>query len=454
VAGLSYRRSMGRVAVVLNFVNQLVDLSMSSGGSRDVVPGAPQDLMTPTLGVGPGNEAYGTADTKFSEQLVTDLTVDFSQAIFKCLYHVTQNNRLQVHDPRFWCGNPVTGLASELNTNTMAADVIAGTNKQVPWQGISGYALTAMNQFVTKYPLTLPAATRDRAAKAISDTIASSLAGSSLWSMLIGGLLPNFGCAVIPVAGSAIVAPLLPMSRQHYAVLNNEDYIDFDMTTMSQRPLYGVGILSNYEMGTIHNGDRKMCLGASYVPGITTTKLGMWMFANAPVWMENWTNHDPEALNGNAAVNKMLANPANNAVGANTAAVARDPSAELGAVNDAMARYAQMLYASNALRGRTGSVTGKLRFDICPGTTIKLRGKSSLGLEPGVDTLATDLLALVAGVTVAINIDGSAAATTFELTNIRTEAENESPRFSMISHPFFDTNWFKGGPLVPELSRV
>jgi hypothetical protein len=93
---------------------------------------------------------------------------------------------------------------------------------------------------------------------------------------------------------------------------------------------------------------------------------------------------------------------------------------------------------------------GKLRFDICPGTTLLVKSKGELKSE-GVDELASDLYGLVSRVTVTINSEQASAATTLELTNIRTDVENQQDRFSLASHPFFDDNFFETAPLVPSL---
>lgn len=114
-----------------------------------------------------------------------------------------------------------------------------------------------------------------------------------------------------------------------------------------------------------------------------------------------------------------------------------------------MSNYARMFYATNALKGRDGSLTGKLRFDVTPGTTVRIKGSSTTS-GAGSDSVYGDLFAFVAAVNISIDAEAPAANTTFELTNIRTEAENAKDRFSMTTHPFFDS-YFNGAPLVHSL---
>jgi hypothetical protein len=450
VSGTSYRRSLGRVSLVLNMVNQLVDLSMSSGGSTDVVPGAPHDLMLPTLAEGPGGEPIGTAASKFIDELPTDLDVDFSEGVLKSLYEVSQNNQLQVH--KAWCDLAPTGPVNDERANTKAARVIEGFDK---WNGIEGYAGGADAAYAKPYPLNIHTKGKEHTAQRIGDVIAASLAGTSMWSMLVGSLIPEFGVFIIPIAQTAFMAPIIPMNREAAKIIEPNDYADFNLKTMSQRPLYGVGVMGNYQTATIGKPatDNKQCVGETFVAKAADgedANDGMWMFVPAPKWMDDWTNFDPGALDGDAGIDKMLGEVSHDAVGVKDAAVDRNPDDEVDDWNDVMKKYAQMMYAQNALRGREGTIVGKLRFDICPGTTLLVKSKGELKSE-GVDELASDLYGLVSRVTVTINSEQASAATTLELTNIRTDVENQQDRFSLASHPFFDDNFFETAPLVPSL---
>jgi len=450
VSGISYRRSLGRVSMVLNMVNQLVDLAMSSGGSADVVPGAPHDLMMPTLAEGPGGAPIGTASSKFVEELPADLNTDFSKGLLKALYFVSQKNQLQIH--KAWCDGDVgaSGPAEGLRANTKASRVIEGFGY---WKGIKNYKGTS--KYTQAYPLDIHSQGREHTAQRIGDTIAASLAGTSMWGMLIGSIIPEFGCFLIPTAEEAYLAPVIPMCRESSKFIGPSDYADFNLRTMSQRPLYGVAVMGNYSTATIARpgSDNKQCVGASFVAKANDggdANDGMWMFVPAPRWMDDWTNYDPEALQGNASVDNMLSKPAHDAVGVDQAAIKRNPDDEVDDWNDVLEKYAQMVYAGNSLRGREGTIVGKLRFDICPGTTVLVKSKGELK-SAGVDELASDMYGMVSRVTVTINSEQASAATTLELTNLRTDVENLSDRFSMQSHPFFNSNFFKYAPLVSSL---
>ena len=463
VSGMSYRRSLGRVSLVLNMTNQLVDLAMSSGGSKDVVPGAPHDLMLPTLSEGPGGKDVGTAASKFVEELPTDLNVDFSMGVLKSLHWLSQNNQIQTHDggstDNPWCHGD-SGIASERASNEKASRVIEGFED---WNGIEGYSSdeedgtsARSSGYAKPYPLEIHSTGQDHTAQCIGNVIASSIAGSSMWEMLIGALIPEFGVFIIPLAQSAIMAPIIPTNRTAYKVIKSSDYADFNLKAMSQRPLYGVGVMGSYQTATIvkTSSDNKQCVGASYVAKAddgTEFVDGMWMFVEAPRWMDDWINHDPAPADGeDTSVSKMLNGTSHDATGVDDEAVDREPDDEVEEWNDVMEKYARMMYASNSLKGRQGTVVGKLRFDICPGMTVMLDADRELK-SPGVDQFPTSLFGLVARITITIDAEQASANTAIELTHLRTDVENEQDRFSMETHPFFDQNFFEGAPLVESL---
>lgn len=449
VSGLSYRRSAGAVALVINMINRLADLAMSSGGSKDVVPGTPTDFMLSTLIPGPGTGNAGSADTKFIESMPQELPVDFSKAILNALFYVSQTNRLQTHESDSVC--KPSNVGTERNANNMAADVIQGSGD---WRGIANYTSAGASKYVTSYPLQAHTTGYEKIAKYIGDQLAASMASTSMWGMLLGTALDDFGCAVIPMAQTAIIAPVLAMSRDYSLVIDPYEYADFDMSMQSKRPLYGVGVMGNYQMGTINDDSPKLCIGAAYTAKADNGQPfndGMWMFVQAPQWMDDWMNHDPSALNGNADVNKLMGEVSHDNAGVEGGVVKRNPGAEVDDWNSVMEKYARSVYAANALRGREGMLVGKLRFDITPGMTVRINNKGDL-LSGGVDTLAVALLGFVTSVTVMINAEQSSATTSLELSNLRTSVENSADRFSMTSHPFFGSNYFKYAPIVPGLS--
>lgn len=443
VSGIAYRRSLGRVSLVLNMVNKLVDLSMSAAGSADVVPGAINDIMLSSTYRGAGGEISATAGGKFIGQLPDDISQDFSEGLLKVVEHLCEQNQLQTH--KAWCGGD-QGVAATERDNSMALNVIKSSGL---WRGI--HNLEGTDEYCKAYPLQITPRGSSFVSDWVGRRVAASLAGDSIWSMLIGSLLPSFGLYLIPISTEAYLAPIIPMSRLIGKTIKANEYVDFNMKMMSQRPLYGVGIFASYNLATVEkDGDGKLCVGATYTARSSQgeTNDGMWMFTQAPGWMDGWVNYDPKVTDGNPDVVAMMNQPSHDAAGVETEAVNRSPSNEVDGWNATMAQYARMLYASNSLRGREGSLVGKLRFDIAPGTTLRLEAKGDNTNLP--DDLAASMVGLVASVTVTINAEQASATTSFKLTNLRTLFENADDRMSMSNHPFFPAH-FNYAPLVKSL---
>ncbi len=438
VSGVSYRRSVGRVSLVVNMVSVLVGLSQSSVGSGDVVPGAINDLLLPETFRGAGGEIASNAGGKFIGQLPDDISIDFSEGLLKVIKYICEENQLQTHDQ--WCGtNQGPAAASTANTAALLA-LEGGTNL---WRGVRN--LIGTNEYVDKYPLNIHSKGKPYVSDWVGRRVAHSLAGDTIWSLLIGSLLPSFGLYVIPTAREAYVAPCLPMGNKPGKSIYASEYVDFNFSAMSQQPLYGVGIMSNYNLATINGGSPKICVGASYTPYPEGS--GRWLFTNAPGWMDGWVNYDPDTVQGEPDVVKMLNKPTTDVLGNGGTNINRDVSQEAEDWNLSMSRYAQMLYASNSLRGRDGYLVGKLRFDISPGTILFVQGKSGIS---GYDDLATNLIGFVSSVTISINSEQASATTAFNMTNLRTDVENTEPGTSMSDHPFFP-KYFTYAPLVETL---
>lgn len=462
VSGTSYRRSQGSVALVVNFVHKLFDLASSSAGSADLVPGAPNSLVFPAFATDAGGNKAGNGGNIFTKELNTDIGEDLSEGITKLLKEVC-NRPLQTHaavdgQGGIFCdGLPSDNRAGSegLNSPSTNERALSVLEKTEPWQGTTNSG--------TKYPLDAAKAQYAHAINQIGNTVYQSLAGTTLWSMLIGGLLPQFGMGVVPLADEAYIVPLTPAlqsDKNKCKTIQPKEYVDLSMTTMSTRPLYGVGISTKFTNATLPGGagNGKVCCGASFQVELADgdpAAQGQWMFRSPPKWCEDWTSTDPE-MESPKDVEKMLNDESHDAVGEAAAAVNRDVDNEATDWNDSLQQFAKQIYVANALRDRVGRITGKLRFDICPGSTIIIAAKdedtfgNSSGLA-GVSNLPKKLVGFVSRVTSTINAESASATTTFELTHLRTDIEDlVGERFSLASPPFFKEGFY-GAPLVRTL---
>lgn len=257
------------------------------------------------------------------------------------------------------------------------------------------------------------------------------------------------------------LTPALKSSKDKCKTIYPAEYVDFAMTTMSTRPLYGVGIVTKFTNATLPNsGSGKVCCGAAYVvelekEGDPAAK-GQWMFRTPPDWCEDWASTDPKVTDGgDLDVGEMTTKVSQDSQGEEADAFDRDITTEVEPWNDSLKQFAQQIYVANALRDRVGRITGKLRFDICPGSTIIIDAKDlqnrSSANEDGVSELPINLVGFVSRVTTTINAETASATTTYDLTHLRSGTEDAGgDRFSLKTPPFFEEGFY-GAPLVRTL---
>ena len=494
VAGISYRRSGGAISLVINFVQKLFDLSQSSAGSADVVPGDNNSLFSSMLYEGTGGASVGMPQNKFNEELDADINTDFSAGILKCMESLCENSPIQTHGSIFCSGSTVPGgfpstdvdpqsnnralgaLRPEASTEESNDD---SSQPQAGWLGIKN--LKEVSQYTAKYPLKVSGDQKSHVSSQIGNTIFQSLAGTSMWSMLIGSLLPEFGMGIVPIANQAFLVPILPSIRSNEDTkkIKLSEIADISMTSASQRPLYGVGITGNYTDATLRNNNSNKCVGAFFVADSGQANdpaaQGMWMFQQAPRWMDDWLSTPSRVVSRDTSTDNIpdtIAKPptpsaadflekiTNSAFGGELEQFIpeRDIEEETEGWNSVAEKYAKLLYSVNALRDRQAVITGKLRFDISPGSTVIFGVEDDEDDEvedPEGQRPPTGIVGFVARVTVTIDSQNANAMTMYELTHTRTRQEDtqtEEGRFSMESHPFFDET-FRWAPLVESLKE-
>lgn len=98
--------------------------------------------------------------------------------------------------------------------------------------------------------------------------------------------------------------------------------------------------------------------------------------------------------------------------------------------------YAKWQYWMRHYSANIGSLTGKLRFDIAPGSIIRIEGIDGKLYE---DTEEKDYtFACVTSVQCEINLDNRQAATSFSLSHLR---RNEDRTVGVNSHPLYNEVW-------------
>lgn len=232
---------------------------------------------------------------------------------------------------------------------------------------------------------------------------------------------------------SATLAPTFPLydNSVYWRTVESSEYSTVDGRGVSPRRLAGVvmtGQLSSYTGATPTPAQG---VGGTVVGAFRGLPDGQFDIVTAPSWLRV-PNHI-NAKRGKEAVRDF---PGTENV--------PDPNAAIPKLLDAYqigaCALARVLWANRVYGGRSCSISGRLRFDIAPGSVIRL-GVVGKGL-PQVGN--GYMIAFVNAVRVVIDSQTGSASTVLSLSHLRGSSETTGT--SMV-HPIFGTRWC-GSPLV------
>lgn len=403
-------KSLGKYQVELSLVHWLFDLSCSSAVSGNSHVSNPGDLTEAAIytsgatSTAYAGDAIGTAQPIFQSLVSSDfwgaLKTVFSafaqqknkpiNKITGCLDSVFPKNNARA-----------LSALSRIEGVELAAGGLGPTSKaykfasplQFDFQDLSATIITGLTN-------------------AINNELIRTYSESSFWTKLISHFCPAFGLAVVPMIDSALVVADVPIftseNNEPYKIIKAEDYDNETAAGFMERPLAGVVVASSSVSATgidlSAQNDNSTIVGCYATPVVDPD--GVVLYVGSPPWLNFIPKKEQQAANpgGSGSVNT---------------------------IRDIFNKYAKDVYVRNALRGRTQTLSGRLRFDIAPGSIVRVvTSKESVPLDLfGVvdrklnDNLAFDTYGQVARVSVFINTEAPAAGTSFLLTNVRTKEE-------------------------------
>jgi len=267
---------------------------------------------------------------------------------------------------------------------------------------------------------------------------------STLWDKIVGEIAPQFAFAVVPKIRTAQIIPFVPGLRHTYDVeLDLRDLVAMDMQSRVQRPLQAVGVMScaiNSHSNAWTDVVPLNHVGACFSPD--PSPRGMVRIVPSPHWLSELPASAPGAAQTALSLGGLETDPAAK-VGENKTDVTVAEAAN--AMQDYYGRYAHAIYAREMLRGRWGIVSGKVRFDIAPGTTVFLRNQDPIHI-PG-DAQSQNLVGEVVRVTGMLSAEDRKGSTAFQIAYLRTELENTQDATSVDQHPLYEDH-FQGAPLL------
>jgi hypothetical protein len=281
------------------------------------------------------------------------------------------------------------------------------------------------------------------------------MATTTLWDTLVN-MANEYRFAIVPFPGKALVVPYVAGLRTHWDPSNVDftimarDLTAYEMNTRLSMPLRAVGVYSGH-------ASRCGQFGATQrmAPGNDTC--GGWYIARD----DGLVKVEPAPQYMNLIVPSKLSKDSAAVDGQNVKATAVDPDAPAKEPQEdpakekqarqkgALDAYAHAIYCTETLRQRSGYVAGPVRFDICPGSTVKIEGTAGDFLA-GIDPHGEARFATVYRVRLSMDAQGATASTAFDLSNVRTEDENTKDDTSVDKHPLY-TNVWQGDYLLSRL---
>lgn len=466
--GFSYQKVNGRIQPVAHLLHWLTDLGFSSCLSAATHPAIAGSLIDAAVfqskraapGAGGGGQAIFLPHMIGHADLNTNLHEDLWGALkqYMCdMSNYTGFYPVGVGDPGLGrCGGKDT--LNVLTSNNRATRALA----RIEGPGGEDCAGDGVTNTDYKYGSKLTFATPlDVESNAIAGYIGSAMVSDmvqhTFWDLLIGVYCPLFGFDLCPAIDRVVIFPSIPGWRgkggKYWRDISPSDYDYVDETAALPKPLRGVVIHGGFVADTMANA-HEAAVGTSAIPaGLFASPAqdendGAVLYQPPPAWLPqillaglNTANGTPDDTVINSATTP----------GQGSGPKEETPQQLLPDVKTLLDCYARMIFSQNALRGRSGNFSGRLRFDIAPGSHVKIIGSPEKFIG-GEDDLAANKYGQVARMTVEIDAEGRRAVTAFQVIGLRNDAENQDDRTSIPDHPFFPGAIGNGGfPLRPEM---
>lgn len=446
-AGIGYKRNYNSAAYTLHLIHWLDSLNHGSMVNGNWFPGAPYD-MAQSAGYYALAATEGGSNYSYSPLPAIDLAgeivngFNISTDLWGLVLKPILDKILAWPLPRYQSD-------TQLNSDEQLApikDALMRMSADGP--GKAWYAPLALN---------LDDLTSSNAATSVKSAITKdaldSFGYTTMWNKLVGDYAPQFFFAISPSVDFALPVPFFAGLKLPYKLITANEYNHADLNASMLQQLesvdvfYSVNADSGYSIGATKNKSPrpsfKLPLGF-YPPVELQNKRGFKMLKEPPGWM---TNLFPAALfagtsTGQKAGQAMDALSVGNVNNNGPDGYILPEQAQVEQQKSgACMRFAEHWYKTEVLYQRSGEMSGKLRFDIAPGSIIAIETAPT-------DIEAKDILfATVTQVAFAIDAERAAAGTSFTLAHIRTSVENEEPTLTAEQSPLYKAVW-KGAPLA------
>lgn len=470
ITGSGFRKTSSAVEFDLSITHWLSDLNFSSTLSRSSSPQNPGQLSYwPSLPLYPNAGARDPSLFRQGSPITQPQTIINPGTILRDLWGYT----LQTGDPSNWPSLPERGvggikqwltelsLQDRINWRQIREGGCIGA-QPLPDAAQNVEALSALskieplaNGYIDGVPLRMD---RRPGIINIAVQIATQLGyetpevlyNHTIWDKLVGQYGSDLLFAVVPQVEKALVVPFNPGLRRPWAVIYANDYDYFEQYSNIPRPLRGVGLFVGREFAagggvSLNNSPVYNTPGAYYENPKRLNGLVVWK--KAPRWLSTVViPHSYQAGGQDTEIATSFDSKRGDIPDQ------KDPKCKFEDIKPLWCDYARGLYIQEILRGRNGRLSGRLRFDIAPGSIVRIeQPKEEFVVKqmfPGfVTPRRSYIYAQVLRVSCMINSESQRAGTSIQFGFTRDEDENEDESYSTDRHPIWACNWY-GAPLV------
>lgn len=441
--GSSFSRTGNTVGIKLHFIHWLNDLNSTSATNSNFFPGSPYNAqVAAVVPAGSGGTAGNWTQIvpSFVDEMPARMQKDaWTEVLQPWLVFLAEQNRLEAD-------NSLLKNKANRNGNALALDAL---KRMIGFSAKSNYKPLAL-RFHGADTATLG----DCLAAALTQVSVESWQHSTLWGKLISEWAPLMMMSIVPRINDALPIPCVCPIRTPFKTIRSDEYFQFGRIAEQQQVLLGVGIMHGSTSSTgadgvggaeINNPQFLSNLAGWYPPKAPpdVDENGVIMIKNPPHWLTSNVEYSRFAVATAGANGQPIGGVMSPGVGA--APKGLNPAAGAATTGTFLDEYARHWFAAESVRGRTAELAGKLRFDIAPGSQLKIEGRGEAFVEG--DRTAVPLHAVVMRASYTMNCQTLAAGTSFSLAHIRTEAENDGALFVVDQPPLYQQAWL-GGPLV------
>jgi hypothetical protein len=447
-AGIGYQRSGMNSNYTLHLIHWLDDLNCSSMLNGNWAVGVPHDLATAasmhagTMGGGSGY-ANPVPIVDRQKKIITkpNMEEDLWEKVLKPIFHEIAG----FPHPKLRDSAKANADPEQNGNNAAALAALDRMPGKAPQKGVLPLDLCGLNEMLIGYSANM----------GISRMATEAMGYTSFWGKLVGDFGASFLFAVSPGTTFANVIPFFPGLREPWITIEGDDYNAASFNASVAALIESVDIFYSQQAGSGYSTGGKTPQPISYYspwgrfPKDNKEFRGQILLKEAPAWLSNPVPHALYASATAGITDKHPGDGSSPGGGSDTGPGGaprpteaeknfKDPCDKSGNILD---RFAQHWYQSEVLSQRYGELSGKLRFDIAPGSVVKIMTPdSSIGDE-------LPMIGSVVQVSVMINAEQHVAGTSFTLANLRTVRENEDDNLTSDKPPLYQQSW-AGGPLA------